>query len=116
MWDLRLQHVELPPRDCRGAPAAASGASSSSAAAAPPAVELCGRDAVLVRPAGGASPDFAALGARLRPLGELLVNDFVLRFRAAGCELTLFRDGRVIVKGAADTAAARGLVARYLGA
>jgi adenylyltransferase/sulfurtransferase len=114
VWDLRLQHVTLPP-PLPGCPCCGERRFEFLAAAAPPAVELCGRDAILVRPAAGASPDFAALAGRLRPLGELLVNDFVLRFRAAACELTLFRDGRVIVKGAADTAAARGLVARYLG-
>jgi adenylyltransferase/sulfurtransferase len=115
VWDLRVQHVTLPP-PLPGCPCCGERRFEFLAAAAPPAVELCGRDAILVRPAGGASPDFAALGARLQPLGELLVNDFVLRFRAGPHELTLFRDGRVIVKGAADTAAARSLVARYLGA
>ena len=39
----------------------------------------------------------------------------MLRFRTASHELTLFRDGRTIVKGTTDTAIARGLVARYFG-
>ena len=115
VWDLRLQHVTLPPPSPT-CPCCGERRFEFLDVATSPATELCGRDAVLVRSAAGASPDFAALAGRLRPLGELLVNDFVLRFRAGSHELTLFRDGRTIVKGTADTATARGLVARYFGA
>jgi molybdopterin/thiamine biosynthesis adenylyltransferase len=114
VWDLRLQRVTLPP-PLATCPCCGERRFEFLAAAASPATELCGRDAVLVRCFAGASPDFAALAERLRPLGDLLVNDFVLRFRGASCELTLFRDGRAIVKGTADPATARSLVARYFG-
>jgi adenylyltransferase/sulfurtransferase len=40
----------------------------------------------------------------------------LLDFRAEDCELAVFRDGRVLVKGTSDPAIARSLVARYLGA
>ena len=84
---------------------------------------LCGRDAVQVKPfgkAGGNSkdrqpPDFPALAARLAPLGELDHNAYLLRFRTGGYELTLFRDGRAIIKGTDDLAVARALYARYVG-
>lgn len=83
--------------------------------ATPPASALCGRDSVQVRPLVPSRPDFAALAERLRPLGEVVSNDYLLRFRADDVELTLFSDGRAIVKGTTDPARARSLVARTFG-
>lgn len=82
------------------------------------AEELCGQDAVLLR---GAPPvDLPSLAERLRGLGEVgPVNAFLLRFaprEPAGAALTVFADGRALVRGTRDVAAARGLHARYIGA
>ena len=75
---------------------------------------LCGRNAVQVhdrpRPI-----DLVGLKARLEPLGEVRANEFALRFRAEPYEMTVFPDGRAIVKGTSDTALARSLYARYVG-
>jgi molybdopterin/thiamine biosynthesis adenylyltransferase len=120
VWDLRFQHVELPPRDPR-CPCCGERRFEFLAGGPVPAEALCGRDAVLVRPSSGAAPDFAAITARLRraPVEggteEVLANEFVLRFRKPPHELTLFTDGRAIVKGTDDPALARSLVARYFG-
>jgi adenylyltransferase/sulfurtransferase len=119
VWDLRLQHVELPPRspEC---PCCGERRFEFLAGGPIPAEVLCGRDAVLVRRvgAGGAAPvpALVEIAARLRPLGDVLVNDFVVRFRTPSHELTLFRDGRAIVRGTDDPRLARSLVARYFGA
>jgi len=80
-----------------------------------PASALCGRDSVQVRPLVPSRPDFAALAERLRPLGEVVSNDYLLRYRADDVEMTLFSDGRAIVKGTTDPARARSLVARTFG-
>jgi adenylyltransferase/sulfurtransferase len=83
---------------------------------APPATAavLCGRDAVQLK--GGGSPvDVQALAARLRGKGEVVANAHLLRFRAAEAELVVFADGRAIVKGTADGAQARAVLARYVG-
>jgi adenylyltransferase/sulfurtransferase len=42
-------------------------------------------------------------------------NEYALRFFAAPYELTVFPDGRAIVKGTSDTGIARSLYARYVG-
>jgi adenylyltransferase/sulfurtransferase len=57
----------------------------------------------------------AALKARLEPLGEVRANEFALRFLVAPYEMTVFPDGRAIVKGTSDTGVARSLYARYVG-
>ena len=77
-------------------------------------VSLCGRNAVqlheLTRPM-----DLRDLAGRLEALGPVRYNDFALRFETPPYELTVFPDGRVIVKGTTDVGIARSVYARYLG-
>jgi adenylyltransferase/sulfurtransferase len=77
-------------------------------------ISLCGRDAVQIhertRPL-----DLAALRAQLTPLGEVRANEFALRFSAPPYVMTVFPDGRAIIKGTTDPAIARSLYSRYIG-
>jgi adenylyltransferase/sulfurtransferase len=77
---------------------------------------LCGRDAVQIRAPRGARVDLAALAERLRAAGAVSRNEHLVRFRADDAELVVFADGRAIVKGVHDPAAARSLYAKYVGA
>jgi len=85
-------------------------------AEAPPAeaAVLCGRDAVQLR-TGGVPIDVLRLAARLRAAGEVVANEHLVRLRASDAELVVFADGRAIVKGTADAARARAVLARYVG-
>ena len=74
---------------------------------------LCGRNAVQVH--AERQLDLAELRARLAPLGEVKSNPFALRFFAAPYEMTIFPDGRAIIKGTDDLGVARSLYARYVG-
>jgi adenylyltransferase/sulfurtransferase len=76
---------------------------------------LCGRDAVQISPQTGADVDLHALADRLRVLGEVKFNEYLLRFRVQDHEITLFRDARAIIRGTSDIASARSLYARYVG-
>jgi adenylyltransferase/sulfurtransferase len=77
-------------------------------------VSLCGRNAVQIHER--ARPlDLQALGERLAPLGEVRANEFALRFFIAPYEMTVFPDGRAIVKGTTDIGLARSLYAKYIG-
>ncbi|MFY9843034.1 MAG: ThiF family adenylyltransferase [Terriglobales bacterium] len=79
-----------------------------------PHITLCGRNSVQIherqRPV-----DFAELSARLQPHGTVRHNEFVLKFWREPYEMTLFPDGRAIIKGTTDTAIARSLYARFVG-
>jgi molybdopterin-synthase adenylyltransferase len=79
-----------------------------------PHITLCGRNSVQIherqRPV-----DFAELSGRLQPLGNVRHNEFVLKFWREPYEMTLFPDGRAIIKGTTDTAVARSLYARFVG-
>lgn len=85
-------------------------------AEAPPAgaAVLCGRDAVQLR-ADGVPIDVLRLAARLRAAGEVVANEHLVRFRSSDADLVVFADGRAIVKGTADAARARAVLARYVG-
>jgi len=79
-----------------------------------PHITLCGRNSVQIherqRPV-----DFVELTGRLQPHGNVRHNEFVLKFWREPYEMTLFPDGRAIIKGTTDTAIARSLYARYVG-
>jgi molybdopterin-synthase adenylyltransferase len=79
-----------------------------------PQITLCGRNSVQIhernRPV-----DFAEMSARLGAHGTVKHNAFVLKFWRDPYEMTLFPDGRAIIKGTADTAVARSLYARFVG-
>jgi molybdopterin-synthase adenylyltransferase len=78
---------------------------------------LCGRDAVQVRPGRDAQVDLGALAERLGASAEVrAVNEHLVRFVVPEAELVVFRDGRAIVKNVRDTAQARSLYAKYVGA
>jgi adenylyltransferase/sulfurtransferase len=77
-------------------------------------VSLCGRNAVQIHER--ARPlDLAQLKAALLPLGEVRANEFALRFLTGPYEMTIFPDGRAIVKGTTDVGLARSLYARFVG-
>lgn len=78
---------------------------------------LCGHDAIQILAQKPAALDLEALEALLSPSGETLRNRFLLRFRplTSHHELTIFPDGRAIIKGTTDPIEARTLYARYVG-
>jgi adenylyltransferase/sulfurtransferase len=77
---------------------------------------LCGRDAVQITADAAGSVSLGRLAERLRPLGPVTVNPFLLRFTVDSYELTVFPDARAIIKGTTEPAVARSLYARYVGA
>lgn len=82
--------------------------------------DLCGRQAVQVRPGGVRSAgvhrvDLRTVAERLRGLGDVEVNELVLRLRTEEFTATLFPDGRAIFDGLTDVSRARSLYARLFG-
>lgn len=81
---------------------------------ATPHISMCGRNSVQIherhRPI-----DFPSMSVRLGPHGIVRYNEFVLKFYRDPLEMTLFPDGRAIIKGTTDTGVARSLYARFVG-
>ncbi len=76
---------------------------------------LCGRQAVQVNVRGAAKVSFPDLAERLDSVGQVTFNDYMLRFKVDSYELTVFPDGRTIIKGTTDETLARTLYAKYIG-
>ncbi|MGB9069568.1 MAG: TOMM precursor leader peptide-binding protein [Candidatus Acidiferrales bacterium] len=80
-------------------------------------ITMCGRDSVQIHERSRRI-DLVELGQRLSSAAadQVRSNDFLLRCRIAPYELTVFADGRAVVKGTQDPAVARSLYARYISA
>jgi adenylyltransferase/sulfurtransferase len=113
VWTGEIRQISQPPPDAQ---CPACGRRDFVHLEGPPRapISLCGRNAVQIhereRPI-----DLAELKRRLAPLGDVRANEFALRFFIAPYEMTIFPDGRAIVKGTADVGLARSLYARYVG-
>ncbi|MGA7669269.1 MAG: ThiF family adenylyltransferase [Nitrolancea sp.] len=77
--------------------------------------DLCGRDAVQVSVFPPANLSLPTLAERLKAVGQVGYNDYLLRCNVDNFELTVFPDGRAIVKGTTDPSVARSVYARYIG-
>ena len=83
---------------------------------AQPHITMCGRDSVQIHERGR-TLDLKVLEERLAPtISDVRQNGFLLRFRIPPYEMTVFSDGRAILKGTKDPAVARSLYAKYIGA
>lgn len=114
VWSGRFQSVqpERNPR-CR---ACALGEYPYLEGRAQPHITMCGRDSVQIHERRRAL-DLPALQQRLAPtIPGVRQNGFLLRFQVAPYEMTVFSDGRAILKGTQDPAVARSLYAKYIGA
>jgi len=76
---------------------------------------LCGRDAVQILPPRPSQIDLEKLAGRLKNVGDVKHNEYLIRLNVGGYELTVFRDARAIVRGTDDAARARSIYARYVG-
>ena len=82
---------------------------------AQPHLTMCGRDSVQIHEQRR-QLDLSALGKRIAPtVADVRENGFLLRFRVPPYEMTVFADGRAIIKGTREPSVARSLYARYIG-
>jgi molybdopterin/thiamine biosynthesis adenylyltransferase len=78
-------------------------------------ITLCGRNAVQLIPEVKGDIDFKELSKSIGVFGRVEFNDFLLRCLAPPYELTLFKDGRAIVKGTEEAGTARSIYSKMVG-
>ncbi len=81
----------------------------------PTHISLCGRNSVQIHQTEPRALDLEALRLRLARFGPVSSNEFLVKCHLDPFELTVFPDGRAIVKGTRDPAVARGIYAHYIG-
>jgi adenylyltransferase/sulfurtransferase len=82
---------------------------------------LCGRNAVQITPPEKLQLSLPELASRLESAGSVTSNPFLVRLTVSRpsdenpLELTVFPDGRAIIRGTSDPSVARSLYSRYIG-
>lgn len=114
VWSGRIQSV-VPERNSE-CPVCARCEFPHLSGQAQPHITMCGRDSVQIHE-HRRTLDLKALQQRLEgTISDVRQNGFLLRFRIPPYEMTVFTDGRAILKGTKDPAVARSLYAKYIGA
>jgi adenylyltransferase/sulfurtransferase len=113
LWQGGLRQIDMPDCDPE-CPACGRGQFPYLEESRRAPARLCGRNAVQIQERTQ-TLNLVELKERLEPLGEVRANEFALRFFVAPYEMTVFPDGRAIIKGTSDTGVARSLYARYVG-
>ncbi|MBI4464497.1 MAG: ThiF family adenylyltransferase, partial [Acidobacteria bacterium] len=100
VWENRFQAVDLglPAESCRACQRREFAYLSGSHSVP---ITMCGRNSVQIRERNKPL-DFPELEKRLKPLGPVRYNPFVFQFTVAPYEMTIFPDGRAIIKGTTD--------------
>lgn len=79
------------------------------------AAVLCGRDAVQIMPSNASNIDLPNLADKLKNVGEIKINRYLVRLKVENYELTVFKDARAIIRGTDDASIARSIYAKYIG-
>ncbi|MGH9946846.1 MAG: ThiF family adenylyltransferase [Pyrinomonadaceae bacterium] len=79
------------------------------------AAVLCGRNAVQIAPPSPTILDLVSFAEKLTSITDVKQNEYLVRFAIDELEVTVFADGRAIVKGTDEIAAARSVYAKYIG-
>jgi adenylyltransferase/sulfurtransferase len=77
---------------------------------------LCGRNAVQVLPRNTAGLDLEQLADKLKFIYPVEQNRFLVRFSTGEFDISVFADGRAIIKGTDDQAVAKSIYAKFIGA
>ncbi len=113
-WEPAVERVVVRPRE--GCPACVEGRFEFLEAGRTKVVtQLCGRDAVSVDPLLDEEMPLAEIAQRLSKAGEVRLTSHVLLFEAPPFSLTIFPDGRALIKGTDSQEKAISLYARYIG-
>lgn len=81
-----------------------------------PRVErLCGAGTIQLVPPQETEIDYQKIKDRLDGSVEISENQYMLRLSLSDCDITLFRDGRSIIRGVSDSLSAQNLYATYIG-
>ncbi|MBC9783242.1 ThiF family adenylyltransferase [Heliobacterium chlorum] len=78
-------------------------------------IALCGSNSVQITPARGAKLRLDDIAERLKVLGKVQQNPYLLKVSIEQMEIILFGDGRAMIKGTQDPLAAKAFYTRYVG-
>jgi molybdopterin-synthase adenylyltransferase len=115
VWSHRFQRIDVGTESMLSCPVCAKGTFEYLNGNPLRTITLCGRNAVQLIPGVKGDLDFAVLSKSIGAFGEVQFNDFLLRCSSPPYEVTLFKDGRAIVKGTEEPGLARSVYSKMVG-
>jgi len=115
VWSHRYQRIDIGRESMATCPVCAQGTFEYLNGNPLRTITLCGRNAVQLIPGVKGDLDFAELSKQIGAFGPVQFNDFLLRCTSPPYEVTLFKDGRAIVKGTDEPGLARSVYSRMVG-
>jgi molybdopterin/thiamine biosynthesis adenylyltransferase len=115
IWSLRFRTLKLPAESRDQCPLCKEGRLDYLSREPLRTVTLCGRNAVQLIPGTRTHLDLVALTRALETYGPVRSNEFLLQCADPPYELTVFRDGRAIVKGTEEPKIAKSVYSRMIG-
>lgn len=116
IWEQRFQRIQMGRDAMSSCPVCSEGKYEYLDGTPLRTISLCGRNAVQLIPSERADVDFVRLAKSISAFGSVQFNDFLLKCDGPPYELTLFKDGRAIVKGTEDPGQARSVYSKWVGA
>lgn len=76
---------------------------------------ICGTNTVQITPIEKGALNFDDLESKLSQLGEVVQASHTLKFKTSDYTITIFRDGRALIKGTQDEKLGKSLYAKFIG-
>ncbi|HLH31969.1 MAG TPA: ThiF family adenylyltransferase [Terriglobia bacterium] len=115
VWSHRFQRIEVGQDAMSTCPLCSEGQFEYLDGSPLRTITLCGRNAVQLIPGVKGDIDFEELSKSIAAFGSVQFNEFLLKCSAPPYELTLFKDGRAIVKGTEEAGTARSVYSKMVG-
>lgn len=115
VWTLRFQSVAVPATLRSRCPLCSGGRYEYLESHPLRTVTLCGRNAVQLIPKSRGDLDLAVISRNMEVYGRVESNGFLIRCTDPPYELTLFQDGRAIIKGTEEASVAKSVYSRMVG-
>ena len=115
VWSHRFQRIDVGSESMATCPVCSKGTFEYLNGNPLRTITLCGRNAVQLIPGVNGDLDFAELSKSIAAFGPVQFNDFLLKCSSPPYEVTLFKDGRAIVKGTDEPGLARSVYSKMVG-
>ena len=115
VWSHRFQRIDVGKESMATCPVCSDGKFEYLYGNPLRTITLCGRNAVQLIPEVKGDINFEELSKSIAAFGPVQFNEFLLRCSAPPYELTVFKDGRAIVKGTEEAGTARSVYSKMVG-
>jgi molybdopterin-synthase adenylyltransferase len=115
VWSHRFQRIDVGTESMSTCPVCSKGSFEYLNGNPLRTITLCGRNAVQLVPGVKGDLNFGELSKSIAAFGPVQFNDFLLKCSSPPYEITLFKDGRAIVKGTEEPGLARSVYSKMVG-